>query len=34
MEKLFGEVDNLNMFVHPKFNEKFKRMQGGDLPSQ
>ena len=26
MEKLFGKVDNLNMFVHPKFNEKFKFM--------
>lgn len=26
MEKLFGEVDNLNMFIHPKFNEKFKFM--------
>lgn len=26
MEKLFGEVDNLNMFTHPKFNEKFKFM--------
>lgn len=26
MEKLFGEVNNLNMFIHPKFNEKFKFM--------
>lgn len=26
MKKLFGEVDNLNMFIHPKFNEKFKFM--------
>lgn len=26
MNKLFGKVDNLNMFVHPKFNEKFKFM--------
>lgn len=26
MEKLFGKVDNLNMFTHPKFNEKFKFM--------
>lgn len=26
MEELFGKVDNLNMFVHPKFNEKFKFM--------
>ncbi len=26
MEKLFGEVDNLNMFIHPKFNEKFEFM--------
>lgn len=26
MKQLFGEVDNLNMFIHPKFNEKFKFM--------
>lgn len=26
MEKLFGEVDNLTMFVHPEFNEKFEFM--------
>lgn len=26
MEKLFGKVDNLNMFVHPKFNESFEFM--------
>lgn len=26
MKKLFGEVDNLNMFMHPKFNEHFKFM--------
>ena len=26
MKKLFGEVDNLNMFIHPKFNEHFKFM--------
>lgn len=26
MEKLFREVDNLNMFIHPKFNENFKFM--------
>lgn len=26
MQKLFGKVDNLEMFVHPKFNEKFKFM--------
>ena len=28
MEELFGKVDNLNMFIHPKFNEKFKFMNG------
>lgn len=26
MERLFGCVDNLNMFIHPKFNESFKFM--------
>lgn len=26
MEKLFGKVDNLTMFIHPKFNEKFEFM--------
>ena len=26
MERLFGYVDNLNMFIHPKFNESFKFM--------
>lgn len=26
MENLFGKVDNLNMFIHPKYNEKFKFM--------
>ena len=26
MNNLFGIVDNLSMFVHPKFNEKFKFM--------
>ena len=26
MKKLFGEVNNLDMFVHPKFNQKFKFM--------
>ena len=26
MKKLFGEVNNLNMFIHPKFNEHFKFM--------
>ena len=26
MEELFGKVDNLNMFVHPLFNEKYKFM--------
>lgn len=26
MKQLFGKVDNLNMFIHPKFNEKFKFM--------
>lgn len=26
MKELFGNVDNLNMFVHPKFNESFRFM--------
>ena len=26
MNSLFGIVDNLTMFVHPKFNESFKFM--------
>ena len=26
MKELFGKVDNLNMFIHPKFNESFKFM--------
>ena len=26
MKELFGKVDNLNMFIHPKFNEGFKFM--------
>ena len=26
MNSLFGSVDNLNMFIHPKFNEGFKFM--------
>ncbi len=26
MQELFGKVDNLEMFIHPKFNEKFKFM--------
>lgn len=26
MQDLFGKVDNLEMFTHPKFNEKFKFM--------
>ena len=26
MKEIFGDVDNLNMFVHPKFNETFKFM--------
>ncbi len=26
MQDLFGKVDNLEMFIHPKFNEKFKFM--------
>jgi hypothetical protein len=26
MRELFGKVDNLNMFVHPKFNESFRFM--------
>lgn len=26
MKELFGNVDNLNMFIHPKFNESFKFM--------
>lgn len=26
MKKVFGEVNNLDMFVHPKFNQKFKFM--------
>lgn len=26
MQELFGKVDNLEMFIHPKFNESFKFM--------
>ena len=26
MQELFGKVDNLECFTHPKFNEKFKFM--------
>ena len=26
MKELFGNVDNLNMFIHPKFNEGFRFM--------
>ena len=26
MKELFGSVDNLNMFIHPKFNEGFRFM--------
>ena len=26
MQELFGKVDNLEGFTHPKFNEKFKFM--------
>ena len=26
MKELFGNVDNLNMFIHPKFKESFKFM--------
>ena len=26
MQELFGKVDNLEMFIHPQFNESFKFM--------